>query len=264
MPRVLVLAGDGIGPEVTAEAVAVLAMVAPDVTTESALIGGCAIDAEGAPLSDATVARAQGVRLVLLGAVGGPKWDKLPPAQSPRARPAAHPQGARALRESASRGGSAGTGRREPAEALVRRWRGPDRRARADRRHLLRRAARARRPGRRATRAEHGGLRRARGRAHRARRVPHRARTQEARHEHPQGQRARGLRVLERDRRGDRARVPRREARAPAGRLRGDDPVARRAEVRRAALPEHVRRHPLGRGRDDHGLARHAAVGEPR
>jgi 3-isopropylmalate dehydrogenase len=83
MPKVLVLPGDGIGPEVTAEAVAVLRMVAPDIETESALIGGCAIDAEGAPLSDATVARAKACRLVLLGAVGGPKWDKLPPAQRP-------------------------------------------------------------------------------------------------------------------------------------------------------------------------------------
>ena len=83
MRRVLVLPGDGIGPEVTAVAVEVLRMVAPDLETEQALIGGCAIDAEGAPLSDATVARAKACGLVLLGAVGGPKWDKLPPAERP-------------------------------------------------------------------------------------------------------------------------------------------------------------------------------------
>jgi isocitrate dehydrogenase (NAD+) len=83
MSRVLILPGDGIGPEVTAEAVAVLKMVAPEVATESALIGGCAIDAEGAPLSDATVARAKACGLVLLGAVGGPKWDMRPPALRP-------------------------------------------------------------------------------------------------------------------------------------------------------------------------------------
>jgi 3-isopropylmalate dehydrogenase len=83
MPRVLVLPGDGIGPEVTAEAVAVLAMVAPDVVPSKALIGGCAIDAEGAPLSDATIALAKECGLVLLGAVGGPKWDKLSPAVRP-------------------------------------------------------------------------------------------------------------------------------------------------------------------------------------
>jgi 3-isopropylmalate dehydrogenase len=83
MSRVLVLPGDGIGPEVTAVALAVLRMVAPDLETEQALIGGCAIDAEGAPLSDATVARAKACGLVLLGAVGGPKWDRLPPAERP-------------------------------------------------------------------------------------------------------------------------------------------------------------------------------------
>ena len=83
MSRVLVLPGDGIGPEVTAVAVSVLRMVAPDLETEQALIGGCAIDAEGAPLSDATVARAKACGLVLLGAVGGPKWDLRPPATRP-------------------------------------------------------------------------------------------------------------------------------------------------------------------------------------
>ena len=83
MPRVLLLPGDGIGPEVTAVAAAVLREVAPDVETEQALIGGCAIDAEGAPLSDATVARAKECGLVLLGAVGGPRWDALPTNRRP-------------------------------------------------------------------------------------------------------------------------------------------------------------------------------------
>jgi 3-isopropylmalate dehydrogenase len=83
MPRVLVLPGDGIGPEVTAEAAAVLRQIAPDVQLEERLIGGCAIDAEGAPLSDATVARAKECGLVLLGAVGGPKWDALAPDKRP-------------------------------------------------------------------------------------------------------------------------------------------------------------------------------------
>ena len=83
MARVLVLPGDGIGPEVTAEAVSVLRQVAPDVETEEGLIGGCAIDAEGAPLSPATLARAKECGLVLLGAVGGPKWDALPPPERP-------------------------------------------------------------------------------------------------------------------------------------------------------------------------------------
>ena len=83
MPRVLLLPGDGIGPEVTEEARAVLAAVAPDLEFEEALVGGCAIDAEGAPVSDATVARALDCGLVLLGAVGGPRWDDLAPAERP-------------------------------------------------------------------------------------------------------------------------------------------------------------------------------------
>jgi len=83
MARVLVLPGDGIGPEVTGEAREVLAAVAPDVELEEGLIGGCAIDAHGVPLPAPTLERARACGLVLLGAVGGPKWDALPPDQRP-------------------------------------------------------------------------------------------------------------------------------------------------------------------------------------
>jgi len=83
MPRVLLLPGDGIGPEVVAEARAVLEAVAPDLTYAEAKIGGCAIDDEGAPVSDETVALARECGVVLLGAVGGPRWDALPPDQRP-------------------------------------------------------------------------------------------------------------------------------------------------------------------------------------
>jgi 3-isopropylmalate dehydrogenase len=82
-PRVLVLPGDGIGPEVIAEAVAVLERVAPDVQLEHGLLGGCAIDAAGGPLPDATLERALACGVVLLGAVGGPKWDRLPQDRKP-------------------------------------------------------------------------------------------------------------------------------------------------------------------------------------
>jgi 3-isopropylmalate dehydrogenase len=82
MDRILVLPGDGIGPEVTREAERVLLAVAGrfglPLETEEALIGGAAIDAEGTPLSDAVVARARECRAVLLGAVGGPRWDAMP------------------------------------------------------------------------------------------------------------------------------------------------------------------------------------------
>jgi 3-isopropylmalate dehydrogenase len=83
VPHVLVLPGDGIGPEVTSEARAVLERVAPDLEFEEALIGGAAIEAEGVPLSDRTVERARACGLVLLGAVGGPAWDGLPAPEKP-------------------------------------------------------------------------------------------------------------------------------------------------------------------------------------
>jgi 3-isopropylmalate dehydrogenase len=80
--RILVLPGDGIGPEVTREARRVLEAAAKaaglPLQFDDGLIGGAAIDAHGTPLSDDTLALARGSRAVLLGAVGGPKWDKLP------------------------------------------------------------------------------------------------------------------------------------------------------------------------------------------
>jgi 3-isopropylmalate dehydrogenase len=77
--RILVLPGDGIGPEVVAEALRVLDAVARkfghEFKTEEALIGGIAIDRTGSALPPETVAAARAADAVLLGAVGGPKWD---------------------------------------------------------------------------------------------------------------------------------------------------------------------------------------------
>ncbi|HUQ71606.1 MAG TPA: 3-isopropylmalate dehydrogenase, partial [Planctomycetaceae bacterium] len=77
--KIVLLPGDGIGPEVTAEAVRVLQAVAQrfghQFTTSSHLIGGCAIDALGTALPDDTLAAAKDSQAILLGAVGGPKWD---------------------------------------------------------------------------------------------------------------------------------------------------------------------------------------------
>ena len=79
--KILVLAGDGIGPEIVAEAVKVLnalqAEGAIDVTLEEALVGGAAYDAYGDPLPEETLAAAKASDAVLLGAVGGPKWEPL-------------------------------------------------------------------------------------------------------------------------------------------------------------------------------------------
>lgn len=82
MARLLVLPGDGIGPEVTEQARRVLEAVAPryglDLDFEEDLIGGASIDARGTPLADEALERARSCRGVLLGAVGGPKWDAMP------------------------------------------------------------------------------------------------------------------------------------------------------------------------------------------
>ena len=76
---ILVTRGDGVGPEVMTEALRVLDWLAEhrglDLVREEALVGGAAIDAEGAAISDETVARAKAADAVLFGSVGGPKWD---------------------------------------------------------------------------------------------------------------------------------------------------------------------------------------------
>ena len=80
-PSLLILAGDGIGPEVMAEVRRIIDWfgdkrgLAFDVSED--LVGGAAYDAHGTPLTDATMARAQEVDAVLLGAVGGPRYDDL-------------------------------------------------------------------------------------------------------------------------------------------------------------------------------------------
>jgi 3-isopropylmalate dehydrogenase len=74
MPTLLLLPGDGIGPEVTAQARRVAERVAPELTIETRLVGGASYDALGAPLSEETLRRATAADAVLLGAVGGPKW----------------------------------------------------------------------------------------------------------------------------------------------------------------------------------------------
>lgn len=77
--RVAVLPGDGIGPEVTCEAVRVLKATGVPIEFEEALIGGGAYDQTGHPLPQATLDLCRAADAVLLGAVGGPKWDRLEP-----------------------------------------------------------------------------------------------------------------------------------------------------------------------------------------
>jgi 3-isopropylmalate dehydrogenase len=81
--KICVLPGDGIGPEITAEAVRVLQALDLNMEMEEALLGGCAVDATGSPYPEATQKLAQAADAVLLGAVGGPKWDNNSREQRP-------------------------------------------------------------------------------------------------------------------------------------------------------------------------------------
>jgi 3-isopropylmalate dehydrogenase len=78
-PRVAVLPGDGIGPEITEAALRVLAAVA-DHEPDEHLVGGASIDEHGTALTDEVLAACRSADAVLLGAVGGPKWDTTDPA----------------------------------------------------------------------------------------------------------------------------------------------------------------------------------------
>lgn len=78
---VILLPGDGIGPEVIAPAVEVLSAVGADFTYEEHLFGGASIDAHGIALTDETLAACREADAVLLAAVGGPKWDTTDPEQ---------------------------------------------------------------------------------------------------------------------------------------------------------------------------------------
>ena len=85
--RVAVLPGDGIGPEVVSQGVEVLrqaaAMAEVGVELRSGSVGGCAIDAAGDPLPDATLQLCRDSDAILFGAVGGPKWDNIAPEIRP-------------------------------------------------------------------------------------------------------------------------------------------------------------------------------------
>ena len=84
--KICVLPGDGIGPEIVAEAVRVLEALRSDglkFELDNALLGGCAVDAAGEPYPEATRKLAREADAVLLGAVGGPKYDSLPREKRP-------------------------------------------------------------------------------------------------------------------------------------------------------------------------------------
>jgi 3-isopropylmalate dehydrogenase len=87
MPRIVIFAGDGVGPEVTAEAVKVLTATGRrfglSFELEACAIGGEALDRFEVPVRPEDIEAARGADAALLGAVGGPKWDSVEPASRP-------------------------------------------------------------------------------------------------------------------------------------------------------------------------------------
>ncbi len=81
MKKILILSGDGIGPEIVAEAEKVLDIVADKfsivIEKDYGLVGGTAYDVEGDPLPESTLTKAKVADAILFGAIGGPKWDTI-------------------------------------------------------------------------------------------------------------------------------------------------------------------------------------------
>jgi 3-isopropylmalate dehydrogenase len=85
MTDLLLLPGDGIGPEVTAQVRRVANRLANDLTIDERPFGGTSFDQLGTPLADETLAQARAARAVLMGAVGGPQWANAPRDKRPEA-----------------------------------------------------------------------------------------------------------------------------------------------------------------------------------
>ena len=85
MTDLLLLPGDGIGPEVIGEVRRVIEALTPDLVVEERPFGGISYDQTGSPLTDETLALAKASKAVLMGAVGGPKWAGVPRDKRPEA-----------------------------------------------------------------------------------------------------------------------------------------------------------------------------------
>ena len=87
MPNIVVLPGDGIGPEIVNEALKVLkaadAKFGLNLSYEQDLLGGQAIDVHGVPLADSTLEKCRKAHAILMGSVGGPNWDNIEAAKRP-------------------------------------------------------------------------------------------------------------------------------------------------------------------------------------
>ena len=261
--RIVVLPGDGIGPEIVDAAKELLAELGTFELDEQ-VVGGASIDAHGTALTDEVLAACREADAVLLGAVGGPKWETTNP-DDPRPE-----QGLLGLRKGL--GLYANLRPVRPSPALI--SASPLREERIKGTDLL------------VVRELTGGIYfgesgREGDRAHddcaytvaeveRIARMAFRAAQQRANGATPKVTSVDKANVhgdlapVARDGHQRRRRVLRRRARAPLRRQRGDAARLAPGRLRRDRHREPLRRHPQRRGRDAHRLARHAAVREPR
>ena len=264
--KVLVLPGDGIGPEIMGEVMRVVEFFdrrrIASFDVSEGLVGGAAYDASGVPLTDATMAEAMAADAVLFGSVGGPKWETLPFELQPERgllrlrkdmdlfanlRPAVVFE---ALADASS------------PEARSRRRARPDDRARTDRRHLFRRAPRHRDPARRhPPRHQHRSLHRGRDRARRARRLRSRPQAAAPPHRGRQGQCDGIGRAVARGCAAGARRLPGCRAFVHVCRQLRDAARARPEAVRCHRHQQSVRRYSFRLRGDADGIARHAALG---
>ena len=119
--NIAVVKGDGIGPEIVTEAMKVLDKVGEKFGHtfhyQEVLAGGCSIDANGVPLTEETIEICKNADSVLLGAVGGPKWDEVPSGKASGKGAARPALGARPVCQPAPRADAQGAVRRLPDQA---------------------------------------------------------------------------------------------------------------------------------------------------
>ena len=265
-PRIVLLPGDGIGPEIVAAARRLLEALG-EFEFDEQLIGGCLDRRRTAPPSPTRCSRpAAAADAVLLGAVGGPKWDTTDPdAPRPEQGLLGLRKGLGPVREPAPGPAEPGAGRREPAARGADRRHRPAGRPRADRRHLLRRQRPRRRPRPRRPAPTRSGrssgspasASRRRRRAGSDGRTPGSPRSTRRTSSRPRGSGARPS-----------TRVAAEYPDVELDHLLVDNAamqlVSRPGRVRRDRHREPLRRHPQRRGGDAHRLARDAALGQPR
>ena len=267
--RIAVLPGDGIGAEVTAEAMRVLGVVAKEgglgLELEEGLIGGAAIDAHGLPAAGGDPADLPGGRRDPVRGGGRPPLGPPPAGAAPGAGHPAHPQGAGSLREPPA-GPALPHARRQLAAQADRSWRERISWSSASSRGASTSASRAasRASGDARARIQHDVVHRARDRADRGPGLPRRARAAAAADVGGQVERARRVAALARGRDGRGPPISGRPARPPAGGQLRHGARGRPPAVRHDRDREHLRRHPLGRGGDHRGVDGHAPVGQPR